>query len=86
MRTLNREHMPTGSRGGYLPSNLRRSHHGIYPQSCGDMVSNVDALAMVLLPSSHQHGPPLLGRVRVLADAPRLGEWSPGLRGTGILR
>ena len=51
---------PSGSsvdvtRGDSRPTTFR---------SLGDMSSNVKALGMVPFRSSHQHGPPLLGRVR----------------------
>ena len=39
-------------------------------RSLGDMSSNVKTLGMVSFRSSHQHGPPLLGRVRALSRSP----------------
>jgi hypothetical protein len=39
-------------------------------RSLSDMSSNVKALGMVPFRSSHQHGPPVLGRVRALPRSP----------------
>jgi hypothetical protein len=57
---------PSGSsvavtRGDARPTTFR---------SLGDMSSNVKAWGMVPFRSSHQHGPPLLGRVRALPRSP----------------
>src|SRR5262249_38230413 len=57
---------PSGSsvdvtRGDSRPTTFR---------SLGDMSSNVKALGMVPFRSSHQHGPPVLGRVRALPPFP----------------